>query len=106
MTRNPDGAMLTLPLPDEDPVDFTSLLGQHMPWPARAACRDMDTTLFFFGRGERADPAVVAACERCPVRDDCLDWAARHEKFGYWAGTSERTRRQLRRRLRIDEAKE
>ena len=97
MTRNADGAALTLPLPEETPVDLVSLVERAMPWRARAACIGMDTTLFFVGRGEKPHPDVVAACDRCEVRDECLDWAVVHEKFGYWGGMGERPRRRLRR---------
>ncbi|WP_298330404.1 WhiB family transcriptional regulator [Haloactinopolyspora sp.] len=101
MSRNPEGAMLTLPRPEQMPVDVTGLIERQMPWRARAACIGMDGRLFFVGRGEELDPAVVAACERCTVRDECLDWALRHEHLGYWGGMGERPRRTLRRRLGI-----
>ena len=97
MSRNADGAALTLPLPEETLVDVAGLIERQMPWRARAACIGIDTRLFFVGRGEKPDPAVVAACERCAVRDECLDWAVTHEKFGYWGGVGERPRRRLRR---------
>lgn len=54
--------------------------------------------MFFPNRGENTAPAK-AACGRCPVKDDCLDFALTNgEKFGIWGGTSERERRRIRRR--------
>jgi WhiB family redox-sensing transcriptional regulator len=72
-----------------------------MAWADGAACIGMDPDLFFPARGEELDPDVSAACSRCAVRGDCLEWALRHERHGYWAGTSERQRRRLRRSLGI-----
>lgn len=45
--------------------------------------------------------APRAICEDCPVTSECLDHALRHEKYGVWAGTSERQREELRRRRHI-----
>lgn len=75
-------------------------------WRDHAACIGLDPETFFPARGERIDPTVEAACARCPVRAQCLDHALHFEKFGYWAGTSERQRRQLRkaRNIRLAEA--
>lgn len=48
-------------------------------------------------RGEAPNPDALALCRDCPVHADCLAHALRHEKFGLWAGTSEKRRRRLRR---------
>lgn len=79
----------------------------ELGWQDRARCRGMDPELFF-PAGEDSphwtgavDERAVAACRACDVRADCLDWALRHERHGYWAGTSERQRRRLRRQLAI-----
>jgi len=40
---------------------------------------------------------AIAVCDRCPVRAECLDWALDHEEQGVWGGTSEATRRSLKR---------
>lgn len=54
--------------------------------------------LFHPNRGE--DTAYPKSlCGRCPVKDQCLDWAVTTgQKHGIWGGTSERERRRLRRR--------
>lgn len=70
-------------------------------WWLRAACRGLDTDLFFPARGE-STTAAEAVCSSCPVTDDCL-WfalgrteAAGPQRFGIWGGSSERQRRNLR----------
>lgn len=66
----------------------------------QAACRGLDTNLFFPTRGEDT-AAAKAVCKRCAVKVECADWAlANSEKFGIWGGTSERDRRSARRTRR------
>ena len=43
-------------------------------WHEHAACRDVDTAVFFPGVGQSTKPAI-AICERCPVKRACLDEA-------------------------------
>ncbi|MEL7209317.1 MAG: WhiB family transcriptional regulator [Actinomycetota bacterium] len=78
-------------------------------WWERAACRGLDTSLFFPQRGESTAKAE-AVCAGCPVRDDCLWFALgdgtprSSERFGIWGGSSERQRRRLRLDRRHSEA--
>lgn len=52
---------------------------------------------FFPARGESVRDAK-AVCARCPVRQECLDFALRTKvAHGVWGGLSERERRNLRR---------
>ena len=47
---------------------------------------------------DRPPPEVLAYCTPCPVAADCLAWALRWPAtVGYFAGTSTRQRRSLRR---------
>ncbi|WP_217242745.1 WhiB family transcriptional regulator [Streptomyces sp. AC555_RSS877] len=72
-------------------------------WRDHAACRQEDPDLFFpIGS---TGPALVqqeqakAVCRRCPVREQCLQWALdTGQTLGVWGGTSENERRALRRR--------
>lgn len=65
-------------------------------WQARAACRGLDTDLFFTDRGE-STAAAKAVCAGCNVRSECLAYAqAKAERFGIWGGLSERQRRRIR----------
>ncbi len=73
-------------------------------WRHQAACRDLDTNLFFpdgEGAGVAAQVAEAkAVCARCPVREDCLDFAlASDQSYGIFGGLTETERRSLRRRL-------
>jgi superfamily II DNA or RNA helicase len=82
-------------------IDYTvslALDGLPSDWRQLGACRD-SAAEFFPERGASAREAKVV-CAECPVRSACLASALRHnEKFGVWAGTSERQRRQIRRVL-------
>lgn len=70
----------------------------HQPWRERAACKGLGPGLFFSGRGEPSYQAR-AVCARCPVQPECFEHAqSQPERFGLWAGLSERERRKLRRR--------
>ncbi|MCD7445661.1 WhiB family transcriptional regulator [Streptomyces lincolnensis] len=72
-------------------------------WRDHAACRHEDPDLFFpIGT---TGPALVqqeqakAVCRRCPVREECLEWALdTGQAIGVWGGTSENERRALKRR--------
>ncbi len=72
-------------------------------WQALAACRGPHSGEFFPPvRGERRDEKqrrevrAKAVCSRCPVMNNCLDYAVRiREVHGIWGGTNERERRVL-----------
>jgi len=74
-----------------------------MDWRHRAACREEDPELFFpIGN---TGPALLqieeakAVCRRCPVREECLQWALETgQDAGVWGGLSEDERRALKRR--------
>jgi WhiB family redox-sensing transcriptional regulator len=69
-------------------------------WRQRAACRGMDTDVFFPESDDDAGPAKEI-CARCPVRDACLEWAiATRQDEGVWGGMTGVERRRLRRRRR------
>lgn len=61
-----------------------------------AECRGMNPALFFADRGEAYSPDAIAACGRCPVRNECLRWAIDHKEHGYWGGTTDRQRSRMR----------
>ncbi|HEX2362282.1 MAG TPA: WhiB family transcriptional regulator [Jiangellaceae bacterium] len=74
-----------------------------MDWRHIAACRDEDPELFFpIGN---TGPALLqieeakSVCRRCPVREDCLQFALETgQDAGVWGGLSEDERRALKRR--------
>ncbi|MDP8928439.1 MAG: WhiB family transcriptional regulator [Actinomycetota bacterium] len=64
-------------------------------WMDRAGCRDQDPEAFFV-RGAAQSRKAVRICQRCVVRDLCLNYAVEHEiDLGIWGGLTERQRRRL-----------
>jgi hypothetical protein len=51
-------------------------------WRDQAACKDTDTRLFFPELHEPISYTVIELCLRCPVYEECQDWAIRHELHG------------------------
>lgn len=73
-----------------------------MDWRQKAACLDEDPELFFpIGTTGPALEQVERAkqiCRRCPVIEQCLEWALEtNQDAGVWGGLSEDERRTLRR---------
>ncbi|MFI2507678.1 WhiB family transcriptional regulator [Streptomyces sp. NPDC018972] len=73
-------------------------------WRERAACRTEDPDLFFpigtSGPALMQTEQAKAVCRRCPVREQCLQWALdTGQSIGVWGGTSETERRALKRRI-------
>jgi WhiB family transcriptional regulator, redox-sensing transcriptional regulator len=71
-------------------------------WRGRAACRDENPELFFpIGDGAAAQEQVARAkvvCGRCPVRQQCLDFAlSTGQDAGIWGGLTAAERRLVRR---------
>lgn len=66
------------------------------PWAEYAACREVDSGLFFPDKGD-SNRAAKAICARCSVCDQCLETAlANREDFGVFGGLSPRERMKLR----------
>lgn len=71
-------------------------------WTEHAACRGADPRIFFptdEGLGNALD-----YCRRCAVQVDCLEEALTHQggDFGVRGGTSERERRRILKRRRVE----
>jgi hypothetical protein len=71
-----------------------------------AACRSSPTLNYFPKPREKADPAVLAVCEACPVKKNCLDYAMGMEtalasikgkpvRVGVWGGLTGQERSAL-----------
>lgn len=76
-------------------------------WRQSAACRDEDPELFFpvsdMGPGAQQTARAKAVCARCPVREQCLDYAVENGlDHGIFGGLTERERRDLMRGDRRD----
>ncbi|MEV7682658.1 WhiB family transcriptional regulator [Streptomyces sp. NPDC088341] len=74
-----------------------------MDWRHNAICREEDPELFF--PVGNTGPALLqieeakAVCRRCPVMEQCLQWALEvGQNEGVWGGLSEEERRALKRR--------
>jgi len=65
-------------------------------WQQHAECRGLSVDLFYVGARGSISQEVKDACDRCPVREECLNHALHHEAHGYWAGTSGKQRIQIR----------
>lgn len=70
-------------------------------WRDAAACRHADPDLFFpagtTGDAVEDTAAAIALCRRCPVREECLEFAmVTNQRYGVWGATSEEDRRRMR----------
>lgn len=71
-------------------------------WRDDAACGGAQSRLFFpRGEDESMVDEAKAICVRCPVAEECLQYAlATNQTEGVWGGLTGAERRRLRRRLR------
>ena len=67
---------------------------------AACATAGVDPDAFFPPNG-KVPPSIAAICVGCEIRNECLEWALRHEAFGYWGGTSEDDRQAIRKKAGI-----
>jgi WhiB family redox-sensing transcriptional regulator len=89
------GAMKHIGLPDPD---------SPTAWMADGLCRLHPPTVFFPSDGVGVDKARKI-CAGCPVKDRCLDHALEHRiEHGVWGGCSERERRRILKRRRLEAA--
>lgn len=66
-------------------------------WRIDALCRQVGGEEFFPEKGG-STVAVKRICARCPVKDECLEYALDNdERFGVWGGKSERERKKIQR---------
>ena len=84
-----------------DPVYHGLKYAEH-GWMKDAACKGLPTEWFFIDRaGSAADLEIVRrVCDRCPVREQCLEYAVRNGiVHGFWGGLSVKARRKHARRF-------
>lgn len=71
-------------------------------WMLDAKCRELPPDVFFPSDGVGVD-AARRICEDCPAKSPCLEYAlANHIEHGVWGGASERERRRIARKRRLD----
>lgn len=83
---------------DQSQADPLGDASDPLEWAKFAECRDANTNTFFPERGDYlAVEEARIICSRCPVKNECLEYAvALRIKEGIWGGQSERQRRRLR----------
>lgn len=70
-------------------------------WFSLGECNGLPTRWFFPERGESVRE-VKNICKRCVIKTDCLEFAMANDiQHGMWGGTSERERKSLRRRRKM-----
>lgn len=68
-------------------------------WVGDALCAQTDPEIFFPEKGKSSAEAKLV-CRRCPVAEECLEFAiVTRQKFGVWGGLSPDERSRVRRGL-------
>lgn len=71
-------------------------------WMGQGACRAYPPNTFFPSDGVGVDRARKI-CAACPVTSECLEYAlTNHIDHGVWGGCSERERRRINKRRRVN----
>lgn len=71
-------------------------------WMNEGNCRNFPPAVFFPADGAGVDRARLI-CATCPVVSQCLEYAlVEHIDHGVWGGCSERERRRIAKRRRIE----
>lgn len=70
----------------------------------QANCTSLDPELFFpVGEMKKELAATLKrVCFNCPIMENCLEYALHVKVSGYWAGTNEKDRVQLRKMFDIE----
>jgi hypothetical protein len=72
-----------------------------------AACEGLGSDNFFMpdkdsNEVNNYDETLLARiCSNCVEKEECFEYAINHVRYGWWGGTSERTRIKLRKKLGI-----
>jgi len=73
-------------------------------WMAKGKCREVPPATFFPSDGVGVEVAR-RICATCPMQAPCLEYALRNKiDHGVWGGASERERRRIARRRRLEGA--
>jgi len=71
-------------------------------WMLAGNCQDYSPSTFFPSDGVGVD-AARAICQDCPVKDRCREYAlAERIEHGVWGGCSERERRRILKRRKLE----
>jgi WhiB family redox-sensing transcriptional regulator len=87
---------------DELAANFNAPASEVTSWMADGNCRSYAPAVFFPSDGVGVDRARKI-CRTCPVSEPCLEYALEHRiDHGVWGGTSERERRRILKRRRLE----
>jgi len=64
-------------------------------WQSQGKCAGMNREWFFPEFDFVLNPKVLEACNACPVREICVQWAIDHDEAGVWGGLTEEQRKQI-----------
>ena len=71
---------------------MSTAVASELDWQRGAACAGARRDLFFPNEDELVNPEALKICRRCPIKEDCLEWALTHEERGIWGGLTEEQR--------------
>lgn len=92
---------------EQSPGGSQATRGQDMDttWMAEGKCKDLHPSIFFPSDGVGVEVAR-RICADCPVKEPCLEYALENRiDHGVWGGASERERRRIARRRRLEAAR-
>jgi WhiB family redox-sensing transcriptional regulator len=79
---------------DDELLTIDSFLSEYRErdWIKEAACRGMDTNIFFPERGDTKTVKLAKRiCSTCSVQTQCREYGEM-ERFGFWGGAGVRSR--------------
>jgi len=89
------------PITSRDAYQPAEYIEGDTSWHTQAACKNVDTNLFFPAGGSGTPTnwdQAVTICQQCPVVNQCLEFALRtQQKDGVWGATTPHQRQQMRR---------
>lgn len=78
--------------------------GNDKRWMESGVCHTVKVNMFPHDKDEVGKGRAKSVCRPCPVKQPCLDYALAHnEDAGVWGGVSERERRKMLKRRRINQ---
>lgn len=87
---------------NNDPIFLPAapeLTQEELDWRAKAACKGMDTNIFFPERGENKKVEYAKEiCAGCTVRQQCLEYSLQFSDngiVGIWGGMAGKDRRKI-----------
>lgn len=74
--------------------------GYAPPYPkytGEEVCAQIGWELYFTETWQYGETEMLKMlCEKCPILDECREWALHRERWGFWAGMGETERQRVR----------